>query len=173
MWLSLLHIWSETCYAWKIYFHAKYHIYAKFYPCFMIQMVSNHIYIFCFSKHVHVPHIYIFYWPYAKIDWISIFRAVSKVFGTTEAVFTGNVRPMAWTYLASRTCLGLGFPAYIRGLSAPLRTLSLFFSSTPSLATVKGSLGDFGSSPLNHFGFLDIWLPFSLGSSNPKWLSLS
>jgi hypothetical protein len=60
------------------------------------------------------------------------------------------------TYLASRTCPGLRFPAYIRGLSAPLRTVSLFFSSTPSLAAAKGSLGDFGSSPPNHFRFLEI-----------------
>jgi hypothetical protein len=38
----------------------------------------------------------------------------------------------------------------------PLRTLGLLFSSTPSLAAAKGSLGDFGSSPLNPFGFLEI-----------------
>jgi hypothetical protein len=31
-----------------------------------------------------------------------------------------------------------------------------FFSSTPSLAAAKGSLGDFGSSPPNPFGFLEI-----------------
>jgi hypothetical protein len=28
--------------------------------------------------------------------------------------------------------------------------------STPSLVVAKGSLGDFGSSPLNPFGFLEI-----------------
>jgi hypothetical protein len=54
----------------------------------------------CFSKLVHVPHIYIFYWPYAKIRWISIFRAVFKVSGIAEAVLTAHVQPMAPTYLA-------------------------------------------------------------------------
>jgi hypothetical protein len=81
---------------------------------------------------------------------MSSFRAISKVSGTAEVIFTAHVRPM------TRTCPGLGFLAYIRELSAPLRTLGLFFSFTPSLAAAKGSLGDFGSSPLNPFGFLEI-----------------
>jgi hypothetical protein len=158
MWLSLLHIWSETCYAWKIYIHVKNPIYAKIYPCFVIQMVSSHIYIyFGLSKLVHVLHIYIFYWPYVKIRWISNFQVIFEVFGIAEVVFTEHVRPMA------RTCSGLRFPAYIMVLSAPPRTLGLFFSlsSTPSLAAAKGSLGDFGSSPPNPFGCLEIWLPLS------------
>jgi hypothetical protein len=28
---------------------------------------KTYIYMFCFLKLVHVRHIYIFYWPYAKI----------------------------------------------------------------------------------------------------------
>jgi hypothetical protein len=56
--------------------HVKNAIYSKFYPCFMIQMVSSYIYMcvcvcvnvwVCVSKLVHVPHIYIFYSSYAKI----------------------------------------------------------------------------------------------------------
>jgi hypothetical protein len=39
---------------------------------------------------------------------------------------------------------------------------------THSLAAAKGSLADFGSSPLNSFGFLEIWLHFPSGSSNPS-----
>jgi hypothetical protein len=60
-----------------------------------------------------------------------------------------------------------------KGPERPLRTLGLFFSSTPSLVATKGSLGNFGSSPPNLFGFLEIWLPFSPGSLNLKWFSLS
>jgi hypothetical protein len=69
---------------------------------------------------------------------------------TRHIRLAGHVQP--W----ERTCPGLRFPAYIRGLSAPLRTLGLFFSSTPSLAAAKGSLEDFGSSPSNPFSFLEI-----------------
>jgi hypothetical protein len=43
-----------------------------------------------------------------------------------------------------------------KGAERPLRTLGLFFSSTPSPAAAKGSLGDFGSSSPNPFGFLEI-----------------
>jgi hypothetical protein len=77
--------------------------------------------MFYFSKLVHVPHIYIY-----SIDLTPnsveyrLFQAVSKVFGTAEAVFTRHIRPMSRTYPASQTCLGLGFLAYIRVLSAPL-----------------------------------------------------
>jgi hypothetical protein len=37
-------------------FYVKNPIYAKIYPGFMILMASSHIYMFCFSKLVHVPH---------------------------------------------------------------------------------------------------------------------
>jgi hypothetical protein len=67
------------------------------------------------QTHTHThTHIYIFYWPYAKIHWISSFRVVSKVSGTTEAVFTRHV------WLLAQTCLGLRFPSYIKGTSCPL-----------------------------------------------------
>jgi hypothetical protein len=87
----------------------------------MILMASSHIYMFCFSKVAHVLHMYIFYWSYAKIRWISIFWVVSEVFGTAKTVFTGHVRPI-----------------YIRELSTP---------SNPNLAKPLSSLscGDQGS----------------------------
>jgi hypothetical protein len=91
--------------------------------------------------------------PMPKSVEYRFFQVVYEVFGTDEVVFTRHDRHMSQKYLASQTCPGLGFPAYIRVLSTPLRTLGLFFSSTPSLATAKGSLGDFVSSPPNPFGF--------------------
>jgi hypothetical protein len=113
-----------------------------------------YIYI-CFVFHnLSMCHTYIYsIGPMPKSVEYQFFQVVSEVFGTDEVVFTGHVRHMSQKYLASQTCLGLRFPAYIRVLSTPLRTLGLFFSSTPSLATAKGSLGDFVSSPPNPFGF--------------------
>jgi hypothetical protein len=91
-----------------------------------------YIYVLFFKTCLCATHIYIFYWPYAKIRWISKFWAVFKVSGTTEAVFTGHVRPMA------RTCPGLGFqPIYIWGLSTP---------SNPNLAKPLSSLSCGGQS---------------------------
>jgi hypothetical protein len=66
-----------------------------------------------------------------------------------------HIQLVGHVQLLTQTCLSLRFPTYIRGLSPPppLRTLGFFFSSTPSLATTNGSLGNFGSSPLNPFSF--------------------
>jgi hypothetical protein len=73
------------------------------------------------------PYIYILIlitWPCTTLIYIysigstpksveyHFFQAVSDVFGTAEIVFTRHVRPLAWTYLASRRCPGLGFSAY-------------------------------------------------------------
>jgi hypothetical protein len=89
-------------------------------------MVSRHIYIYLFFKTCPcATHIYILFVLRENLLNI-IFQAVSEVFKTVEAVFTEHVRPMARTYLASWTCPDLGFLAYIRGLSAPLRTVGLF-----------------------------------------------
>jgi hypothetical protein len=59
-----------------------------------------------------------------------IFWAVSKVFGTAEAVFTRHVRPMDRTYLASRTCPAPGpdmstyrVSSLYKGAAHPLRTI--------------------------------------------------
>jgi hypothetical protein len=41
----------------KIYIHVKNPIYTKIYPCFMIQMVSSHIYIF---QNLSMCHTYIY-----------------------------------------------------------------------------------------------------------------
>jgi hypothetical protein len=115
------------------------------------------LYIYIYIQNLSMCHTFIYsIAPTPKSVEYQFFRAVSEVFGTAETVFTGHVQPMARTYPASQTCTGLGFSAYIKGLSVPLRTLGLFFSSTPSLAVAKGSLGDFGSSPLNPIGFLEI-----------------
>jgi hypothetical protein len=66
-----------------------------------------------YHTHTHT-HTYIFYWPYAKIHWISSFRVVSEVSGTAEAVFTGHVR------LLAQTCPSHGFLRYIKGTPYPL-----------------------------------------------------
>jgi hypothetical protein len=71
----------------------------------MILMASSHIYMFCFLKLVHVPHIYIYILlAYAKIRLISIFQAVFEFSETAESVFTGHVQPMVRTYPTSQTC---------------------------------------------------------------------
>jgi hypothetical protein len=142
MWLSLLHTWFETFYGWKICFYVKNPIYAKFYPRFMILMASSHIYMFCFLKLVHVPHIYIYILlAYTKIRWISNFLVVSKIFGTAKLVFTEHVWPMDRTYLTSGTCpapipdmSGSQVSAYILGVWVPLRTLTLQNLSPLSLS---------------------------------------
>jgi hypothetical protein len=148
MWLSLLHIWSKTCYAWKICFYVKNPIYAKFYPCFMILMVSSHIYMFCFSKLVHVPHIYIYILLALHQNLLNInFLGSFQSFQNCQDSF-------------HRTCPAYGpdisrcwASSLYKGAERPLRTVGSFFSSTPSLAVAKGSLDDFGFSALNPFGF--------------------
>jgi hypothetical protein len=66
--------------------------------------------------------------PTPKSVEYRFFRAISEVFRTAEVVFTGHIWPMAWTYLASRTCPGqvqllaqtcpaLEFSACIMGLN--------------------------------------------------------
>jgi hypothetical protein len=93
------------------------------------------IYIYSyFSKLVHMPHIYIFYWSYTKIRWISIFWVVFEVFGIAKTVFTRHVWPMSQTYPASQTCPAPGPDRSESGVSnlynrveLPLRTLGLLF----------------------------------------------
>jgi hypothetical protein len=78
-----------------------------------------YIYFFFVCQNLSICHIYISSIGPMSRSFEYLFLAVSKVFGTTEAVLTGHVRHMAQTYPASWTCLGLGFLAYIMGLSAP------------------------------------------------------
>jgi hypothetical protein len=89
---------------------------------------------FCFSKLVQVPHTHThIYWPYAKICGISIFGQFPKFSelprqfsSDMSGLFLGHIRLARHVRLLARTCPGLRFPAYIRGQSAPLRTLSVF-----------------------------------------------
>jgi hypothetical protein len=90
----------------------------------MIQMVSSHIYtyIFLFFKtcpcatHTHT-HIYIYILLSLHQNPLNIiFRAVSEVYGTAEAVFTGHIRLAEHVRLGAYTCPGLRFLAYIRGV---------------------------------------------------------
>jgi hypothetical protein len=139
------------------------------------------IYIFFVFQNLSMCHTYIYsIGPTSKSIEYHLFEQFSKFLELPmqflpdmSGLWPGHIRLAGHARLQSRTCLNLGFPSYIRELSAPLRTLDLFFSSTPSLAVAKGSLGDFGSSPPNPIGFLEIWLPFSSGTPNPKWFSLS
>jgi hypothetical protein len=82
--------------------HTHTHIYI-YILIFITSMYHTH-------THTHI-YIYIFYWPYAKIRWISSFWEVFKVSGTVEAVFTVHVWPLTRTYLVSQTCPTLGFLA--------------------------------------------------------------
>jgi hypothetical protein len=105
-----------------------------------------------------VPHIYKYcIGPTPKSVEYHLFRQFLKFtelprqfLPDMSDLWTGHVR------LRSRTCPGIGVPVYIRGLSAPPLNPNSCFSSTPSLAVTKGSSGDFGSSPPNPFGFLEI-----------------
>jgi hypothetical protein len=131
----------------------------KFYICKNLSMLydsngfNSYIYIYCFlffKTCLCATHIYILL--ALRQNPLNInFWAVFEVSGTVGVVFTGHVQ------LRTRTCPGLRFPAYIRRLSAPpplpQEPWASFSSSTPSLAATKGSIGDFGSSPPNPFGF--------------------
>jgi hypothetical protein len=128
MWLNLLHIWSETCYAWKICFYVKNPIYAKFYPCFMILMVSSHIYILFFKTCSCATHIYILLAIRQNRLNINFFRQFLK-FPKLSRQFSLDLFGL-WTghvQLLAQTCPNLGFPAYIRGAERPPRILGLFF----------------------------------------------
>jgi hypothetical protein len=85
-------------------------------------------YFFVFQN-LSMCHTYIYILLALRQNLFNInFWTVFDVFGTVEAVFTEHVQPMA------QTCPGLRFPAYIRGLSAPLRTLGPFFSLFHSIS---------------------------------------
>jgi hypothetical protein len=106
-----------------------------------------YIYIFCFSKLVYVPHIYIFYWPYAKIP--------------LSRIGAGHF----WVS---------GFHLYIRGLSTSSNpNLAKPLSLSLSLMAAKALPRRFGTSSTESLQFLEDLTPFSSGSSNPKWFSLS
>jgi hypothetical protein len=102
-------------------------------------------YIYYFSKLVHVPHKHTHTYSIGPVPKSVEYQFLGQILKFLE--LRGSFH---------RTCPGLEFLAYRGGLGVPLRTLGLFSSSTPSLAAVKGSLGDFGSSPLNPFGFLEM-----------------
>jgi hypothetical protein len=100
----------------------------------MIQMVSIYIF-FCFSKLVHVSytHTYTHYIGPTPKSMEYQFRTVSEVSGIAEqfspdmsGLFLGHIWLVGHVRLLARTCPGLRVPAYIRGLSAPFRTLTLF-----------------------------------------------
>jgi hypothetical protein len=73
----------------------------------MIQMVPGYIYFFVFQN-LSMCHTYIYSIGPTLKSVEYLFRAVSEVSGTAEAVFTEHVRPMARTYPASWTCLAQG-----------------------------------------------------------------
>jgi hypothetical protein len=87
-------------------------------------MLSSHIYMFCFSRLVHVPHIYKYsIGPTTRSVEYHLFRQFLKFTEWLRQflpdmfdLWTGHVR------LWARTCPGIGFPVYIRGLSAPLES---------------------------------------------------
>jgi hypothetical protein len=143
MWLSLLRIWFETCYAWKYIFMSKIlftqnSIYALWFKWF--QAIYIDIYI-CLSK-LHVPHthththIYIYIYcigPMPKSVEYHFFRQFLKFselarqfWPDMSGLWPRHIRLAGHVQLWARTCPGLEFPAYIGELSAPLRTLGLF-----------------------------------------------
>jgi hypothetical protein len=92
-----------------------------------------YIYIYLFFKNCPcVTHIYILL-ALCQNPLNIIFRVVSEVSETTEAVFIGHVQHMARTYPASWTCLAQGLDMFgsrdsslYKGAERPLRTLGLF-----------------------------------------------
>jgi hypothetical protein len=125
----------------KIYIHVKNHIYAKFYPCFVIQMVSSHIYKFFVCQNLSMCHTYIhyvgptpksveyqFFGQFLKFPELS--RQLSPDMSGLWPIhiwLAGHVR--LWT----RTCLApgpdiFGSPVYslYKGIERRLRTLGLF-----------------------------------------------
>jgi hypothetical protein len=51
------------------------------------------LYIYFDFQNLSIYNLYMYYyWPYAKILWLSTFRVVSDFSGTTKAVWTGHSR---------------------------------------------------------------------------------
>jgi hypothetical protein len=138
-------------------------IYATFYPYFMILMVPSYIYICFVFQNLSMCLTYIYYIgsmpksvEYQFFMQFLKFPELPRQFSSDMfGLWPEHIQLVGHVQLLTQTCLSLRFPTYIRGLSPPppLRTLGFFFSSTPSLATTNGSLGNFGSSPLNPFSF--------------------
>jgi hypothetical protein len=86
---------------------------------------------FCFSKLVHVPHIYIYsIGPMPKSIEYQFFGQFPKLLRQfspyMSSLWPRHIRLAGHVRLRARTYPDLGFPAYIRGLSTPLRTLGPF-----------------------------------------------
>jgi hypothetical protein len=92
-----------------------------------------YIYIYiCFSKLVHVPHIYIYsigHMPkFVEYQIFEKFPELPSQFSPNmSSLWPGHIQIGRHVWLRARTCLGLGLPTYIRGMSAPPRTIGLFF----------------------------------------------
>jgi hypothetical protein len=146
-------------------FMSKIPIYAQNYPCFMILLVSSHIYVLFFKTFPCSTLIYIFYWPYTKIHRISSFWVISEVSGTVEAIFTRHIWLLAWT------CLGFWFPRYIRA-PLPLRTLGFYFNFHSISCSGKGLSRRFRVSSTKSLWFLGDLTPLLLKTFKPKAVSL-
>jgi hypothetical protein len=96
-------------------------------PCFMIQMVSSHIYILFFKTFPCVTHIYILLvlWQNPlNINFLGSFRNYRDNFH--------------WTCPAPGSDKsGTQVSSLYKGVERPLRILGLLFSSTPSLAASR------------------------------------
>jgi hypothetical protein len=101
-------------------------------------MVSSHIYIYIylFFKLVNVPHTHIYIYIYSigptpksvEYNFFRQFLELLRQFSPDMFVLLPkHIRLARHVQLQAQTCLGLRFPAYIRGLSAPLGTIYLFF----------------------------------------------
>jgi hypothetical protein len=101
----------------------------------MIQMVSSYIF-FCFSKLVHVSythtHTHIILalrqnpWNINFEQFLKFPELPRQFSPDMSGLFLGHIWLVGHVRLLARTCPSLRVPAYIRGLSAPFRTLTLF-----------------------------------------------
>jgi hypothetical protein len=93
----------------KIYIHVKNPIYTKFYPCFMIQMVSSHIYIFClFVKTCPCATDIYFLLALCQNPLNIIFSGSFRSFWNCRGSFYRTCPTLARTYPASQTCPAQG-----------------------------------------------------------------
>jgi hypothetical protein len=86
-----------------------------------------YIYVFCFSKLVHVPHIYIYsIGPMPKSVEYQFFGQFLKFLELPRqfspdmsGLWPGHIQLAGHVRLQAQTCPGLRFPAYIRGVEHP------------------------------------------------------
>jgi hypothetical protein len=133
--------------------------------------LKTYIYVLFFKTCPCATHIYILLGLCQNplnVNFFGQFLELPRQFSPDmSSLWTGQIWLARHVWLLARTCLGLRFSAYIRGLIAPLRTLGLFFlfhSISCGSQGLSRRFWVFSSEPLRFLGdltplFLKIFKP--------------